>query len=170
MATAFLYDAEGSDREVELTADAVASLDEQNLLWIDVGLGEQDDLEVVAEVLKLDPTSLERMRRDNVRPRLDSYGTYYQLTVYAQPLHDRSARLRGEDRWRIHGAGAIKLDIAVGDRWIVTAHKGEVDFLESYRAQDKAETLLGAMSPQALTASLLDWLLEGYFDSVADIE
>jgi magnesium transporter len=53
---------------------------------------------------------------------------------------------------------------------MVTAHRGAVDFLESYRAQDKAETLLGAMSPQALTASLLDWMLESYFDAVADIE
>ncbi|MBA4095102.1 MAG: magnesium transporter CorA, partial [Candidatus Accumulibacter sp.] len=46
----------------------------------------------------------------------------------------------------------------------------EVKFLEAYRAQDKAETLLGAMSAQALAASLLDWHLEAYFDAVADLE
>lgn len=170
MATAFLYDAEGSDREVELTHDAISSLGEQNLLWIDVDLGASDGLDAVADVLSLDPSSVARMRRANVRPRLDNYGAYYQLTVYAQPLNDRAARLRQEDGRRIHGAGAIKVDIAVGDRWILTVHDGEVNFLESYRAQDKAETLLGAMSPQALTASLLDWHLEGYFDVVADIE
>jgi magnesium transporter len=170
MAIAFLYDAEGADREVELTPDAVACLDEQNLLWVDVDLSAIDDLDTVAEVLKLDRTSVERMRRDRVRPRLDNYGTYYQLTVYAEPLHDRGAGARQENGERRHGAGAIKVDIVVGDRWIVTAHRGEVGFLDSYRAQDKAETMLGAMSPQALTASLLDWLFESYFDAVAELE
>lgn len=170
MPTAFLYDAEGADREVELTRDAVKGLDEQSLLWVDVDLATDGDLDAVAEVLKLDPTSVERMRRPNVRSRLDNYGAYYQLTVYAEPLHDRSARVRQDNGRRVHGAGAIKVDIVVGDRWIVTAHEGEVSFLESYRAQDKAETMLGGMSPQALAASLLDWLFESYFDAVAELE
>lgn len=169
MPTAFLYDAEGADREVELTPDAVASLDEQSLLWVDVDV-EVDDLDTIAEVLKLDPTSVKRIRRANVRSRLDNYGSYYQLTVYAEPLHDRSERARHEDGRRLHGAGAVKVDIVVGDRWVVTAHRGAVSFLDSYRAQDKAETMLGAMSPQALTASLLDWLFESYFDAVSELE
>ena len=170
MPTAFLYDAEGADREVELTAEAVAQLDEQSLLWIDVDIEHGGDLDSVAEVLKLDPSSVDRMRRANVRSRLDNYGTYYQLTVYAEPLHERGAAARHEDGRRRHGAGAVKVDIVVGDRWMVTAHSGEVGFLDSYRAQDKAETMLGAMSPQALTASLLDWLFESYFDAVAELE
>ena len=36
------------------------------------------------------------MRRAKVRPRLDNYGAYYQLTVYAEPLHDRAARRFGQ--------------------------------------------------------------------------
>src|SRR5688572_5667362 len=103
MPIAFLYDAEGADREVELTPDAVARLDEQSLLWVDVDIEGGDDLDAVAEVLKLDPTSVERMRRAHVRSRLDNYGTYYQLTVYAEPLHDRGARARHEDGRRLHG-------------------------------------------------------------------
>ena len=48
MPTAFLYDAEGTDREVELTEEAVESLGEQNLLWVDVDLAAGDDLVLVA--------------------------------------------------------------------------------------------------------------------------
>lgn len=170
MPTAFLYDAEGEDREVELTKEAVDGLDENSLLWVDIDLERGDPLDAVAGVLGLDPTSLRRIRRDEVRPRLDNYGSYFQLTIYAEPLHDRTAHLRDDAGKRIHGAGARKVDFVVGDRWLVTTHRGEVRFLESYRAQDKADTLLGAMSPQALAASLLDWNLEAYFDAIAEIE
>lgn len=170
MPTAFLYDAEGSDREVELTAEAIESIGENQLLWIDIDRDRADDLDAVAEILGLDLTSVARVRREDVRPRLDNYGDYYQLTVYADPLRDRRPHISDEPGKRIHGAGALKVDIIVGARWIATIHEGNVRFIESYRAQDKAETLLGAMSPQALAASLLDWHLEAYFDAVAHIE
>lgn len=148
----------------------MADLGEQNLLWVDLDLCRADELDAVAEVLGLDSASVRRIRRENVRPRLDNYGAYFQLTVYAEPLHDRAAKLRDANGQRVHGAGAKKVDLMIGDRWIVTARRGGVRFLDSYRAQDKAETLLGTMSPQSLAASLLDWHLEGYFDAVAEIE
>lgn len=170
MSAAYLYDAEGSDREVTLDDATLGTLGEHNLLWIDVDLSDDDDLDRVASLLGLDATSVRRMRRQNVRPRLDNYGSYYQFTVYAEPLHQHDATVRDTAGERLHGAGALKLDVLVGDRWIVTAHAGAVRFLQSYRKQDKAETLLGAMSPQALAAALLDWHLEGYFDAVAEIE
>lgn len=169
MTTAYLYDAEGSDGEVELTREAIAALCEHHLLWIDIDLADEGQLDEVAGLLALDPTSVERVRRERVRPRLDNYGGYYQFTIYADPggALQRSKDSAGDRR---HGAGALKVDVLVGERWIVTAHPGEVRFLQSYRAQDKADTMLGAMSPQALAASLLDWHLEGYFDAVAEIE
>lgn len=169
MATAYLYDAEGRGREVELTADTVAGLNEHSLLWIDVG---PDDpaLDEVAARLGLDPESLTTIRQSNIRPRLDNYGGYYQFTVYAEPLRERPAPPRDEHGRRLYGVGAVKVDFIVGDRWLLTVRADGVAYIESYRAQDKAETMLGAMSPQALAASLLDWHLEGYFDAVADIE
>ena len=170
MPTAYLYDAEGHDREVELNADAIAGLNERCLLWLDVDSADADGLEAVARLLRLDPTSIARIQRPHARPRLDNYGSYFQLTVYTEPLTQHAGANRDEKGRRIHGAGALKLDLLVGDRWILTAHSGGVRFLEGYRAQDKAETMLGAMSPQALAASLLDWHLEEYFDVVADIE
>jgi magnesium transporter len=170
MATTYLYDSEGRDRKVELSAETIANLNERCLLWIDVDASRPGELESLAELLKLDRTSINRLRRANVRPRLDNYGGYFQLTVYAEPLAQRSAPPRDEKGRRIHGAGAVRLDLLVGDRWIVTAHGSDVRFLEGYRAQDKAETMIGALSPQALAASLLDWHLEDYFDAVAEIE
>ncbi len=170
MTTAYLYDAKGHDREVELGDVDVSRLDKNSLLWIDVDRSKDDNLSAVATRLGLDASSIERIRRDHVRPRLDNYGSYFQFTLYAEPLKASAARRRDDSGRRALGAGAVKLDIIVEDRWLITVHQGEVTFLDDYRAQDKAETLLGAMSAQTLAASLLDWYLESYFDAVADLE
>lgn len=171
MASAYLYDARGHDRDVDLAQVKVRRLDRQSLLWVNVDRSKGEDLAPVADCLGLEPSSLKRMNRPNVRPRLDNYGGYFQFTLYAEPLA-ASAAERTDDApaRRSYGEGAVKLDIIVGDRWLVTVHDGPVKFLDDYRAQDKAETMLGAMSAQALAASLLDWFLESYFDAVADLE
>jgi Mg2+ and Co2+ transporter CorA len=62
------------------------------------------------------------------------------------------------------------LEFLVGARWILTVHEGELPFLQAFRDQDKGETLIGALSPQALTASLLDWHLSDYFEAVTELE
>lgn len=168
MATAYLYDAEGSDREVELSAEAIAGLGEQSLLWIDIDVADERELTAVAELLAIDSTSVDRLKRADARPRLDNYGTYYQLTVYAEPM--RELHTAHHERKGDRTAGARRVDMLVGDRWMLTVRRGDVAFLKSYRAQDKAQTMLGTMSPQALAASLLDWHLECYFDAVSETE
>lgn len=170
MTVAYLYDARGRDREVDLADVAIRRLGRQNLLWIDVDRSKGDSMDALSARLGLDPTSVARLKREHVRPRLDNYGRYFQFTLYAQPRPGSAGARLDERGERRYGVGAIKLDIIVGDRWIVTLHDGDVKFLADYRAQDKAETLLGAMSAQALAASLLDWHLESYFDAVADLE
>jgi Mg2+ and Co2+ transporter CorA len=49
-------------------------------------------------------------------------------------------------------------------------HDGDVPFLRAFREQDKGETPIGALSPPALVASLLDWHLTAYFDALAALE
>jgi len=170
MPTAYLYDAEGRDRRVELASSTVGGLTEYNLLWIDVETDDAPGMKAVADMLGLDRSSVNRMRRPHVRPRLDNYGGYFQLTVYARPLAHRAAAQRDEEGRHLYGAGAVRLDLLVGDHWIVTAREDDIPFLDGYRAQDKAETMIGSLSPQALAASLLDWHLEDYFDAVSQIE
>lgn len=170
MTAAYLYDAKGHDREVALGEIDVRKLDKTSLLWVNVDRSGGDDLEAAAACLGLDASTLARVKREHVRPRLDNYGSYFQFTLYAEPLAASTAKQRGEPGRREYGAGAVKLDIIVGDRWLITVHDGPVKFLDDYRAQDKAETMLGAMSAQALAASLLDWYLESYFDAVAVLE
>lgn len=184
MARAFLYDSEGTDREVPIDAAPIAALTEHSLLWIDVETRDRAEIEHVAALLSLEPRSVRRLLQPVYRPHLDNYGQYFQLSLHAAPppdgdhkglgLHADMPRLFGsEDREGAQAsaiAGAIKLDFIVGARWILTVHGGHIHFLRAFRAQDKAETMIGALSAPSLAASLLDWHLEGYFEAVAHIE
>jgi Mg2+ and Co2+ transporter CorA len=58
----------------------------------------------------------------------------------------------------------------VGRNWVLTVHDGDVAYLRRFRGQDKGDTETGALSAAALTASLLDWHLEGYFTEVSRVE
>jgi magnesium transporter len=63
-----------------------------------------------------------------------------------------------------------RVDFVVGRNWVLTVHDGDVPYLRGFRGQDKGDTETGALSAAALTASLLDWHLEGYFTEVSRIE
>ena len=183
MIRAFLYDAKGSDREVTLS-DASLNLNSNCLLWVDVDSREAADLDQVGQFLQLDPRSLRAMTHPVYRPHLDNYGGYFQFALHAAPPKSGSPSPAGESgempKLFSHGdelahekatvAGAVKIDFLVGSRWVLTVHTGEAKHLRGFRKQDKAETLIGALSPQALAASLVDWHLETFFEAIAHIE
>lgn len=169
MVTAYLYDAKGHDREVALEEGVVESLNQHLLLWIDVDGRDAAELTEVGRLLQLEPASVRDLRQPTAQPRLYNYGGYYQITVYVEPHQDAAPAGNGQEG-RVRGEGAMRLDLVVGARWIITVRDGDVAFLREFRDQDKAETLIGALTPQALAASLLDWHLEAYFGTVARIE
>ncbi|MEO7178072.1 MAG: hypothetical protein ABIW83_04450 [Allosphingosinicella sp.] len=89
MAThAYLYDADGRDREVTLDEDALAGLDERSLLWIDSDDRSDETLIRLAELIGVS--------RDYFRayectgPTLDNHGTHFHFRVNAAPQHDEN--------------------------------------------------------------------------------
>jgi Mg2+ and Co2+ transporter CorA len=71
---------------------------------------------------------------------------------------------------RVRAPGSVEVDFIVSERWLVTVHSGDAPCLQRFRDQDKADTLIGLLSGQALAASLLDWHLGEYFHEVSRIE
>lgn len=163
--TAFLYDAGGIDRSVEPTAALVAGLNHERLLWIDIDERDPAAVQEAARLLDLDPEGVAILSDPDADARLENYGRYIQFRVAVAPAAtslDTDATDRPRD--------ARKLDFVVGKDWLLTVHDGPVSFLESFRAQGKAETMIGSLTSQALSASLLDWHLESFFGEVARIE
>ena len=96
---------------------------------------------------------------------LDNYGEYFQFDVIG--LADAA---EGNGERALTKRHPEHLEFLVGPRWIVTVHEGELPFLQAFRDQNKGETLIGALSPPALAASLLDWHLTTYFEAVTELE
>jgi Mg2+ and Co2+ transporter CorA len=158
---AFLYDADGHDREVELNDQCVGELGERNLLWVDVIGREPTELSYLARLFDLDRRSIRELLQPQNDLYLENYGEYFQFDVVA--LKDNGEKAHAE-------RDPVHLEFLVGLRWIISVHDEPLGFLEAFRDQDKGETLTGALSPPALVASLLDWHLTSYFEALAGLE
>jgi Mg2+ and Co2+ transporter CorA len=119
----------------------------------------------LAKLFNLDSDSLRELLRSQNDLYLDNYGEYFQFDVVALGPGSNGKSGRSLPQYRL-----VHLGFVAGPRWVITVHDGDVPFLRAFREQDKGETLIGALSPPALVASLLDWHLTAYFDAVVSLE
>jgi magnesium transporter len=176
---AYLYSAEGHDREVELSTEIVAALGDEELLWIDVEGCDQGIAAQLGDALGVAPDLFERLGGTEASRHLDNFGDHYAFAVETAL---RRARRPDADKARSKQRSTARsgideelpehsqLGFVVGKRWLVTIHRREIDFLRGFRAQDKGETRIGSLSPSLLVASLLDWHLSEFLHAVAVIE
>lgn len=165
---AFRYDAKGHDQDVDLTAEQLRSIQDNQLLWIDVDQPSDEDLRILQELLSLDPSSIDRISRTS-QPRVDKYPDYLQFAVITSPK-SRIEDGRPTRRRNSTPGSEDLLHFLVAERWIVTIHCGPLQLFEEFRAKDRAETAIGDLSTADFAASLLDLHLEAYFDEIARIE
>lgn len=163
MIRAYLYDATGHDREIDLAGDALPEIAPHQLLWLDVTGREAEELEHLGRLLNLKPESRRDLAHAARTFTLANYGDYVHFDVAALH-HERgnSASLRP--------LRSMRLDIAIGPSWLLTVHEHPLQFLDDFRRQDRGETQIGALSPAALGASLLDWHLGVYLTALEDVE
>jgi len=162
---AYLYNADGHDQRMELDERCVADLGERSLLWVDVLGRDRAELDRLARLFDLDPSSIRSLLRPQDDFYVDNYGDYFQFDVLAlAPADAQNAEDAFLHRHPVH------LEFLVGPRWVITVHEEELPFFRAFRAQDKGETLIGALTAPALAASLLDWHLTGYFEAIAELE
>jgi magnesium/cobalt transport protein CorA len=154
---AYLYDADGTDREVTLDASLAADLSDRHLLWVDISAYEESELRQVAALFDLRPESVHHLMNPVRRPRVDNYGLYLQLNVAA--LHEDSQRYTLRE-----------IDFVVGPNYVITVHQEPISFLESFDRRVKADSQLGKLEAAAFLAALLDWHLTGYFRAAEQFE
>ena len=152
---AYLYDAEGRDREVEADTATVADTGDRQLLWFDLRRDDAAALEAVAGLLDLAPEVRTALGAPGNPFRLSNYEGHFDFSVSAPPVE-------GE---RDSG----RLDFVVAATWLVTVRDRDIQFLVDFRDQDRGESLKGALTPAVLAASLLDWHLESYYDAISEV-
>ena len=160
---AYLYDAEGHDQEVQITAELLAKVESRQLLWIDVNEHEPQPLQELAGLLELDAASLRNIASFD-GSRVDNYGNYTQFAVVTAPA------TVVENETPKHAHEQSVLHFLIDAHWLLTVHHGEVSFVEEFRSKHRAETTIGELTTHDFAASLLDVHLEAYFDEIGRIE
>lgn len=151
---AFLYDADGTDRPVDLHDQVLHSLNDRQLLWIDVTGQDRSEIELIGATVHLHRESIKTLLNPIGRPRLDIFGDYFQVNVVAiepnQEGHEPSFR-------------QLPLDFFAGPNYLVTVHADELQFLHDFDDRVRADSGLGALDSASFLAALLDWHINSYF-------
>jgi magnesium/cobalt transport protein CorA len=156
--SAFLYDADGSDKELEFSEDICRNIGDDQLLWITVLERKQEIIEQVVEALSLKNAPVKDILRHKERPKLEKFENFYRIFVVS---------VNGEKNKKLE---IIPIDFIVKTNVIVTIHDGGVEFFEEYRDSDKGETQLGRLNTESFIASLLDLHLVSYFKALENLE
>jgi len=154
---AYLYDAIGIDHVVSLDAEIVTKLHDQQLLWVDITGIAESELRALAALFSLKRESVYSLLQPERRPRLDNYGTYFQMNIDA--VEDQEGKYR-----------LVELNFIVGQNFVLTVHKTAVQFLESFDTRVKGDTQIGQLDAPAFLAALLDWHVTSFFRVIEQLE
>ena len=155
-ARAFLFDADGSDQQIDPADLSDRSLDDRQLLWVDT-LVDDDRLTEIATALGIEEGSIGRLGSPPHRPTLEDFEGYFHLNCSF--LGGDAA----EDR-------PIDIHCVVGRNWVLTAHRDDIDLLDAFLEPIKGETELGRVEGPVFLALLLDWIVSGYFRAIERLE
>lgn len=152
---AHLYSADAPDQTPDLATIAVDSLTARQLLWIDLSSPTDEEREQVAKLLVCDQELLQVAEASRLRPSLANYGECFRITAKAVSLERADAQL-----------GSDLVTLVAGTNYVVTVHEANIAFLDELLDREKGESTIGLLSAESFVASLLDWLLDTYFQSL----
>jgi Mg2+ and Co2+ transporter CorA len=152
--SAFLYDAEGDDREVPLDRALVDGLADNDLLWVDVDSSQTEAVAGVADLLAVDLESLSVAATN--KPFIHDFGESVVLGVL--PFSTSATKPESE-----------ALICAVGHNWLVTVHDGEVASLAEFSGHLRGDSAVGRLDAPSFLARLLEWVVNGYLDHLDDL-
>jgi magnesium transporter len=153
---AYLFDAAGKDRPVELDDGIDKRLKDHELLWVDLADPSTEELERVVSLLSLHRQSLRNLVQPIHRPRVDNFGEYFSVNVAALAPNDE--------------LDVLEVDLFAGPNYVVTVHQEDVPYLNSFVEQLPEDTKLGQLDAPAFLAALLDWHVSSYFEVIEILE
>jgi magnesium transporter len=154
---AFLFDAEGSDREIGSEEVGDLALTDRQLLWIDADLRDPAAARAIGAALPIREETLERLAEPPGRPRLQDFDGYFHVSVRSLGTSIELER-------------PMEIDCVIGRNWVVTTHREGLDLIDAFLGPIRGETQLGKVEGPIFLAILLDWILSGFFAAIDRVE
>jgi Mg2+ and Co2+ transporter CorA len=162
---AFLYDADGQDKELPVP-DRLPDLEERQLLWIAVVGRDEAALSRLKALFGLDAASARDLAGRGACPLLNRHGEYFHCALWG--IADREPTRQYDSP--PPELKTVRLDLLIGKNWLVTVADEEIAFLAEFREEDRGETLLGTLSSASLAAALLDAHLTRFLSGLEEVE
>lgn len=156
--TVRLFDADRSDRTLELEDALAGEIGERQLLWIDVeGRLDESRAAAIAERLALKPRTRRHLEEPGDTPHISLHGSYFHVRVATEADEGPSE----SPRW---------LDLLAAGNLVLTSHQEPIEFLHNLDQRIEADATVGAIDGAAFVATAVDAAVTSYFRAVDDIE
>jgi len=153
-----MFDADRTDRALELEAAMTTQPSDRQLLWIDVaGELEPETARALMERFDFDRGTERALARERRGPAVELHGEHFHVRVAAEPDPQRP-----ED--------AAWLDIAAGRNVVVTRHSKPVALLDAVNDWIAADATIGELDAPEFVASLLGAIVTSHLVAVDRLE
>jgi Mg2+ and Co2+ transporter CorA len=156
---ATLYDADGSDRQVDLDHKVVQSLADHSLLWVDLDELDEEALRRAGEALELPAAAIDGALRREGRAELERFPEAYRLRVVAVQPADEDGALR-----------PTTVDIVAARNRVLTLHEGAVEAFVDFDRGVRGVPTLGRLEAAGFVSALVDSVLGGFLRDVEELE
>lgn len=154
----YLFDADGSDREIDLKENVFEEINDRQLLWVNILERDPEAIKRVATVLQLENVPIKGVLRTHERPKIFKFKDFYHFFIV-------SVETGNDEKIR-----PIPIDFLVGKNFVVTVHDGDVRYLQDFTKRNIGETHIGEMDAESFVATMLDLHIVSYFRILEKIE
>jgi len=150
LATAVSFDFRGKQlADIDVSA-ARGEMDAGRFVWIDVNIARGDEARALLASLGLcDQGLIDDAFSREPATQLARYDDYIHLVLSGCRLGGKSFELE-------------RVDVVMGERFLLTLRRGEVSFLKSLRKQYRTDFVRFAQSPSFMLFELWDHLIDNY--------
>lgn len=153
-----LYDADGSDKAVDLDEIDVDRINNHQLLWVNVLERKEETLRYVTAALQLDKVPIKGILRVRERPKIFKFKDYYHFFIISVEM-DEDEKLR-----------PIPIDFLCGKNFVLTVHDGDVKYLQEFTKREKGQIHIGELDTESFVATMLDLHIASYFHALERVE
>jgi len=154
----YLYETDGSQREINLDGAALKNLNDKQLLWTNVLERDKETVEFIAKALQLSKVPIKGILRTSERPKIYKFKDFYHFFIISVETEE-NGKLR-----------SIPIDFLVGKNFVVTVHNGDVKYLQEFERRERGEINIGDLDAESFVATMLDLHIASYFRALEKID
>jgi magnesium transporter len=146
---ALLSAADGTDRELDLRETPIASIGDDELLWVDVTGDDPEDVSILRDALGIDDEVVTSLGAELHRPEASVMTKAVQLVL----LWFDDERLDEP----------IPVQIIAGDGWVITRHPEPLARLDLLREKITDQREIGSLRAVQFVVAILESHIDGFF-------